>query len=115
MIAFTGFLTVFFVVLAALNGMKRKVKYKPFRRLMRYHKLFGGLAAVSALLHMSLTLLEGELRITGTIALLFVLTTAFLGGSFHHTKDKRFYKIHRIIGPLSLLAILVHIIFNSSF
>lgn len=115
MIALTGFLTLFFVVLAAANGLKRKWKYKPFRKLMRYHTVFGTLALVFALVHTALTLADSEMRLTGTVALLFVLITTLLGGSFKHTKDKRLYKVHRVIGPLSLLAILIHIIFNNSF
>lgn len=115
MVALTGFLTLLFVVLAGLNGLKGKVKNRTFRNLMRYHTLFGGLAALSALVHMTLNLLEGDLRITGTIALVMVLATATLGGSFKKTHNKTVFKYHRVIGPLSLVAIVVHIIFNSSF
>lgn len=115
MIAFTGILTVFFVVLAAMNGLKGTVKNKGFRNVMRYHTMFGGLAALSALTHMTFNLIEGNLRITGTVALIMVLGTAILGGSFQHTRNRTLFKYHRLIGPLSLVAILIHIIFNSSF
>ena len=115
MVALTGFLTLTFVVLAGLNGLKRKVKNRPYKNLMRYHTLFGGLAALSALVHMTLNLIEGDFRITGTIAILLVLAAATLGGSFKQTHKKTLFKYHRVIGPLSLIAIVIHIIFNSSF
>ena len=115
MVALTGFLTLLFVLLASLNRLKGKVKNPTFKNLMRYHTLFGGLAALFALVHMTINVSAGELRITGTVALLMVLVTVSLGASFNKTHNKNLFKVHRTIGPLTLIAIMVHMIFNSSF
>lgn len=114
MIGLTGFLTAAFVLLASLNGLKRKINNKTFRKIASYHYLYGALAALSAIVHGTLNVLDGNLRITGTIALLLVLITATLGGSFKQLKTKSLYKWHRLIGPLSIVAIIVHIILNDS-
>jgi len=114
MIGLTGFLTLTFVLLASLNGLKRKIKNKTFRKIASYHYVYGALSALSAILHGTLNVLDGNLRITGTIALLFVLIAATLGGSFKQLKKPTLYKWHRVIGPLSILAIIVHIILNDS-
>ena len=115
MIAFTGILTAVFVLLAATNGMKRHISNKPFRKIASYHYVYGALAALSALTHATLNVLDGNYRITGTIAIILVLLTATLGGSFKQLRHKKLYKWHRAIGPLAIVAIIVHIIFNSSF
>jgi hypothetical protein len=115
MITFTGILTALFVVLAATNGIKRHIKNKAFIKIISYHYLYGALALVFALTHGTLNILEGNLRLTGTVALVLVLLTATLGGTFKQLKTKKLFLWHKAVGPLAILAIVVHIIFNSSF
>lgn len=110
-----GVLTVLFFCLAATNKFRKNVKNKILKKLISYHYIYGALAALFAIAHMILVLINYGFRITGLIALLMVVVTAFFGGAFKQLKKKNLFKIHRIIGPLTFIAILVHIIFNSSF
>ena len=111
----TGILTAVLFFLAATNGVKRYVKNGAIQWLARQHKVFGALAALSAITHMTIAVSQGELRITGTLAMLGVLITAFLGGGFFQKGSRWLYIGHRIAGPLTALLIIGHIIFNSSY
>lgn len=111
----TGITAVVFFLLASLNGLKRKVKNPTFRKIASYHYYYGALAAFAAIIHMTFAVSGGNLRITGAIALLLLLTTTMLGSTFKQTKSKNVFKWHKLLGPLTLLAIIVHIILNSSY
>ena len=107
-----GIITSVFFLLAATNGLKKYVKSPIITSIANQHKLFGALAAVSALVHMVVSISFGELSITGTLALIAVITTGALGFLFSDRKEKRFYVYHRIAGPVALLIIIAHIILN---
>ena len=82
LIPITGILTATFFFLAAPNGIKRFVKNGAIQWLASQHKLFGALAALTAIVHMTLAVSGGYLRLTGTAAMLGVLVTAILDGGF---------------------------------
>jgi hypothetical protein len=107
-----GIITTVFFVLAGVNGLKKYVKSPIITSLAAQHKLFGALAAVSALVHMVVAISFGELSITGTLSLVAVIATGALGFLFSDRKEKKFYVYHRIAGPVALLLIIAHIILN---
>jgi hypothetical protein len=107
-----GIITTVFFVLAGVNGLKKYVKSPIITSLAAQHKLFGALAAVSALVHMVVAISFGELSITGTLSLVAVIATGVLGFLFSDRKEKKFYVYHRIAGPVALLLIIAHIILN---
>jgi hypothetical protein len=107
-----GIITTVFFVLAGVNGLKKYVKSPIITSLAAQHKLFGALAAVSALVHMVVAISFGELSITGTLSLVAVIGTGVLGFLFSDRKEKKFYVYHRIAGPVALLLIIAHIILN---
>lgn len=114
-IPLTGILTTVFFFLAATNGIKKFVNNGVIQWLAANHKAFGALAALTAIIHMTLAVSGGYLRITGTLAMLGVLVTAFMGGGFFQKGSRWLYIGHRIAGPVSALLIIIHIIFNSSY
>ncbi|MFP4286707.1 MAG: hypothetical protein ACLFRI_03315 [Candidatus Izemoplasmataceae bacterium] len=111
----TGITAVFFFLLASLNGLKKRIKHPTFRKIVSYHYYYGALAALSAIIHMTFAVSDGDLRITGTIALLLLLATTMLGSTFKQTKSKALFKWHKLLGPLTLLAIIIHILLNSNY
>ena len=114
-IALLGILTVIFFLLASLNALKRYMKNPFIKKLASQHRLFGMLASLTALVHMLLAMIDGNLRITGALALIALIATGFMGMMYSTQKTKPFYIAHRILGPLTLLFIVLHIILNSSF
>jgi hypothetical protein len=115
MISLLGILTVIFFLLAGLNGLKKYIKNDFVLFFSKHHKRFGFLSIVTAIIHMTVAVSSGELRITGTIALLGVITTGALGFIFYSEKQKGYYLAHRIAGPVTFLLILIHILFNSNY
>ena len=107
-----GIITAVFFLLASFNGLKNYVKSPIITALAAKHKLFGALAAVSALVHMVVSISFRELSITGTLSLIAVIGTGALGFLFSDRKEKKFYVYHRIAGPVALLLIIAHIILN---
>jgi hypothetical protein len=73
------------------------------------------LASLMALVHMLLAVMNGNLRITGALALIALIVTGMMGMMYSTQRAKPFYIAHRIMGPLTLVLIVLHIIFNSSF
>lgn len=107
-----GIITAVFFVLAALNGVKKFVKNPLITALANQHRLFGALAAVSALIHMVVSVSFGELSITGTLSLVALIVTGAMGFLFSERKEKKYYVYHRIAGPVAFVIILAHIILN---
>lgn len=107
-----GIITAVFFVLAALNGVKKFVKNPLITALANQHRLFGALAAVSALIHMVVSISFGELSITGTLSLVALIVTGAMGFLFSERKEKKYYVYHRIAGPVAFVIILAHIILN---
>ncbi len=112
LITILGILAATFFVLAATNGLKRYVKHPWVKSIAKKHRLFGMLASFTALIHMVVAVSMGELRITGSLALLGIFTTGML---FSEKKTKALYIAHRIAGPVTFVLILIHIIFNSNY
>ncbi len=110
-----GILTVLFFCLAATNKLRRIVKNKILKKVISYHYIYGATSVTLALVHMIIVLINGDFRVTGLIALIMIVATGIFGGAFKKLRKKNLFKIHRIIGPLTFIAILIHIIFNSSF
>lgn len=115
LITILGILAATFFVLAATNGLKRYVKHPLVKSIAKKHRLFGMLASFTALIHMVVAVSMGELRITGSLALLGIFTTGMLGMLFSEKKTKALYIAHRIAGPVTFVLILIHIIFNSNY
>ncbi len=109
-----GILIIVFFFLASLNGVKKYVKSSIITKLAKQHRTFGMLATSTALIHMIIAVIGGDLRITGTLALISLIITGMMGMLFSKQKKKALYITHRIMGPLTLILILIHIIFNSS-
>ncbi len=110
-----GILTVVFFCLAATNKLRRSVKNKTLKKVISYHYVYGAIAVTLALVHMVIVLINGDFRITGLIALIMIIATGTFGGAFKKLRKKNLFKVHQVIGPLTFVAILIHIIFNSSF
>jgi hypothetical protein len=110
-----GVLTVIFFVFAALNGAKRYIKNPLFKKFIKHHKIYGMLASLFALTHLLMALLNDDFRVTGLLALVFVVLTGVLGSLFSKLHNKKLYILHRIFGPVAFVLIIVHIIFNSAF
>jgi hypothetical protein len=113
-LALLGILTVTFFLLASVNGLKRYVKAPIIKKVAQQHRLFGMLATITALVHMVVAVFLGELRITGTLALLALIVTGMMGMMFSNQKSKIYYLLHRIMGPVTLVLIIIHIIFNAT-
>jgi len=109
-----GILTVVFFMLASLNGLKKYIKAPIIKKIAKQHRLFGMLATGTALIHMLVAVIDGNLRITGTLALIALITTGMMGMMFQNQKSKAFYIAHRIMGPVTLVLIVIHIIFNAT-
>ncbi len=113
-LAILGFLTLTFFLLASLNALKRFVKVPFILKLAKQHRIFGVTSAFLALIHMFVAVLDGELRITGALALIALICTAMMGLVYSQQRSKAFYIVHRIMGPLTLVLMIVHMILNSS-
>lgn len=109
-----GILIVIFFMLASLNGVKKYVKSPLITTIAKQHRIFGMLATFTALIHMLIAVIDGELRITGTLALISLIVTGMMGMMFSKEKKKALYIAHRIIGPVTFILIIIHIILNST-
>lgn len=107
-----GIFTLIFFVLAGTNGLKRVIRHPAVKAIAKKHRLFGVLAATTALAHMIVAVAGDHLRLSGLIALLGVIATAILGTAVFKLKQKRMLLIHRIIGPLTFVSIIIHMIIN---
>lgn len=110
----TGSLIVLFFLLASLNGVKKYVKSPMINVIAKQHRIFGMLATLSAFVHMSYSVSQGQLRPTGAITLLALLSTGLFGALYATKKKPWMYKAHRIMGPATFVLMIVHIIFNSN-
>jgi hypothetical protein len=110
-----GILTVIFFLLASFNALKRFINHPIIKKIANSHKIFGLMASLTALVHMLIAFVDGNLRITGALALIALIVTAMMGMMYSTKRSKPFYIAHRIMGPLTLVLIVLHIIFNSSF
>ncbi len=109
-----GILIVLFFTLSMMNGAKRYTDSKIIKRIAAKHKLFGIHTMIAGLIHMILAIIDGQLRITGLITFLALFATGLCGMLFYKTKNKKLYIAHRILGPVTFILIIMHIILNSS-
>jgi hypothetical protein len=110
----TGSLIVLLFLLASLNGVKKYMKSPVINAIAKQHRIFGMLATLAAFVHMGYSVSQGQLRPTGAITLLALLSTG-LFGALYATKQKPWmYKAHRVMGPVTFVLIIVHIILNSN-
>ena len=110
----SGITIVVFFLLASINALKRYVKSPIIKMIAKGHRVFGMLATVSAFFHMGYALSQNELRPTGALALIGLILTGSFGAAFSQSKNKKLYILHRIIGPLTMVLIVIHIIFNQN-
>lgn len=97
---------------------KENKKYIDMYRLImkyvvRYHKLAGVIASVSIIVHFYLMYKYRGLSITGLIAAIFMWIVGILGiYGFSINKNMRgsWVKIHRILGLILILLVLIHVI-----
>jgi len=114
MLLITGGLTFLFAILAAMNMATRYTNLSFVKFIASKHKIFGMLTTLSAFVHMVVAISQSNLRITGLLALVAIILTGMFGMLFSVKKGKWMYQAHRIMGPLSFLLILIHVIFNTS-
>lgn len=114
MLLITGVLTLIFAILAAMNMATKYTDLSFVKFIASKHKIFGMLTTLSALVHMVIAITGSNLRITGLLALVSIILTGVFGMLFSVKKEKWMYQAHRIMGPLSFLMILIHVIFNST-
>ena len=89
-------------------AMKRLIKF-----LRALHKPLGAAAVVLVIVHGLLAL--GALRLhTGTLAGLFLVITAVLGGSFYRLKKKALFSLHKRAALVFAILIIVHLLFPSA-
>ena len=111
----TGSLIVLFFLLASVNGLKQFTDSKVVAAIAKQHRIFGQLALLFAFIHMGYSVSQGQLRPTGAITLLALLATGTFGMLFATKKKPWMYIAHRIMGPVTIVLLIIHIIFNSSF
>ena len=112
MIQLLGILTVIFFLLASLNGAKKYIKSEVFRKIAKPHRYYGMIASLFALLHFILNILNGTSNIIGFLILISLFLTGFAGFMFKKFKNKNLYILHRVMGPITLVLIIIHIITN---
>ena len=110
----TGILILVFFSLAATNGVKKYVKLPIIQAIAKQHRVFGMLATLTAFIHAGYALSMDMLRLTGSATLLSLILTGTFGMLFYQKKKKWMYIAHRVMGPLTLVLAIVHIILNSS-
>lgn len=105
---------VIFFVLSMTNGVKKYVKIKPVLWIASKHKIFGMTAASLALIHFVIAIINDSLRLTGLLTLVALLLTGAFGMMFYKLKNKKLYILHRIMGPITFVLIIIHIILNTT-
>lgn len=110
----TGISILVFFSLAATNGIKKYVKSPIVDAIAKQHRLFGMLATLAAFIHAGYALSLGMLRITGSLTLMSLILTGVFGALFYQKKQKWMYTMHRIMGPLTFILAIIHIILNDS-
>ena len=114
LISILGALVSISFLLALSNGLKRYTKNKYLLAIAKQHRLFGMLAAVLAVVHMSVAVFNGELRLWGSAALISLFLTASMGALFGTEKKKVYYQLHRAFAGLTLVLIVIHVITNGN-
>ena len=109
-----GLLTVVFFGLAMTNGVKKYLKYKPILWVASKHKIFGMTASLFAVIHFVIAIINDSLRLTGLLTLIALLLTGAFGMMFSKLKNKKFYIAHRIMGPITFILMIIHIILNTT-
>jgi succinate dehydrogenase/fumarate reductase cytochrome b subunit len=110
----TGSIIVLFFLLASVNGLKKYVESPIVLAIAKQHRVFGMLATLTAFVHMGYALSQGQLRPTGAITLLALIATGLFGALYATQKKTWMYIAHRIMGPVTIVFIIIHVIFNSS-
>jgi cytochrome b561 len=105
-----GYFGLAFVLLASSNGLKKFVKVPWMRKVIGYHYLYGAIAFLILLTHFIVNLSNNQTNVFGFFALILLAVTVSLGGLFKQKKDKKFYKFHRILAQVMVLAVFVHVI-----
>jgi hypothetical protein len=111
----TGVSILVFFSLAAMNGVKKYIKSPIINALAKQHRVFGMLATLAAFIHAGYALSLGMLRITGSLTLMSLILTGVFGALFYQKKLKWMYTMHRIMGPLTLVLAIVHIVLNNRY
>lgn len=110
----TGIAILVFFSLAATNGLKRYVKSPMIEAIAKQHRLFGMLATLAAFIHAGYAVSMDMLRITGSLTMFSLILTGVFGALFYKKKQKWMYIMHRIMGPLTFIFAIVHIILNDT-
>jgi uncharacterized membrane protein HdeD (DUF308 family) len=108
-----GYLVVIFFLLSMSNGLKRFTRAKPVMVLARYHRYYGIVATLIAIIHAFVNLSNGSNNQVGLFALLSLILTGAFGALFgKFPKVKNFYLAHRIAGVVAFFAITLHVVLN---
>lgn len=112
MIGLFGFLTILFVVLSGMTGMKKYTKNKVVVFLGSKHRIFGVLAVVSSLVHFVLNMIGGNTNVLGFLILVLLVAAVIGGNLVKPLKSKLILTVHKMVGPLVLLLAVIHIFTN---
>ena len=102
--------------LRKLNGWTFKTKDKRFLALLKFlrklHKPMG-LALVAIAMWHGYEILRLRPH-TGLLAFIGFVVTACLGGAYFKTKNKKFFKAHKIMALVSVLLMAVHLLWPNA-
>lgn len=107
-----GILTFLFFLLASTNALKTYTDQKSVLWIASKHKIFGMLASLTAITHMIIAIINDSFKLTGLLAVIALLLTGLFGMLFYRLKKKPLYIAHRIMGPITLVLIVIHVITN---
>jgi len=107
-----GIVAILLIPFVILKGVKNKdsflFKLKKF--LSKFHRPLGALLIIIAVVHGYLAL--GSLQLhTGTVTALIALLTAIFGGLFIAVKKKPFFTLHRVLGMVFAMLLIIHLVF----
>jgi hypothetical protein len=108
----TGVLIVIFAILAGLNMMPKYTDLGVVKWIASKHKIFGMLSVLTAIIHFIIAISNQDLRITGLLVLISLISTGILGILFYRLKNNKLFLVHKVMALMTFLLIIVHVIFN---
>lgn len=105
--------TVIFFLLASTNGIKKYTDYPFVKKIASKHKIFGMLANLSAISYLIIVIIIDQLQFTELLVVISLFLTGLFGILFYKLKIKALYVVHRIIGPITFILMIIHVIFMS--
>lgn len=107
-----GILTFIFFLLASTNALTAYSKHTAVLWIASKHKIFGMLATITAITHMIIAIINDSFRLTGLLTVIALVLTGLFGMLFYKLKKKSLYIAHRVMGPITLVLIIIHVVTN---